>query len=129
MSSNNAGRRSDQCAKLIVNSAVVVFCLIIAVVPVGAQTPDTAGARTKFKSNCVSCHGQDGAGTDLGKSMQTPDLRSPEVQKHSDGELARFITEGKGNMPSFRKSLNEDQIRSLVQYIRELASKKNPSQN
>ena len=42
----------------------------------------------KFKSNCASCHGTDGAGTPLGKSMNAPDLRSAEVQKHSDAELA-----------------------------------------
>ena len=61
--------------------------------------------------------------------MNAPDLRSQEVQKHSDTELTKFIADGKGDMPSFKKSLNEDQIRSLVQYVRELAKKKEASQN
>ena len=104
-------------------------CLVLCCASAYAENAETTGAKAKFKSNCAACHGQDGAGTPLGKSMQTPDLRSPEVQKHSDTELAKFIADGKGNMPSFKKSLNDDQIGSLVQYVRELARKKNPSQN
>ena len=49
-----------------------------------------------FKGNCISCHGPGGAGTPLGKSIHAPDLRSDEVQKKPDSELAQTITEGKG---------------------------------
>lgn len=121
---NHAARSSKEVSKLVVTTVTFVACLVLA--SAWAETADTAGTKTKYKSNCAACHGQDGAGTALGKSMQTPDLRSREVQKRSDAELASFIMDGKGNMPSFKKSLNGDQIRSLVQYVRELARKKNP---
>lgn len=83
----------------------------------------TGNIKSKFKSACASCHGQDGAGTPLGKSIKAPDLRSPEVQKHSDVELTKVISEGKGDMPSFRSSFDDKQIQALVQYVRGLASK------
>jgi cytochrome c6 len=120
-------RSSKQVRGLVVTTATLAACLVVA--SAWSETADPAATKTKYKSNCTACHGQDGAGTALGKSMQIPDLRSPEVQKHSDAELASFIMDGKGNMPSFKKSLNGDQIRSLVQYVRELARKKNPSPN
>jgi mono/diheme cytochrome c family protein len=61
------------------------------------------------------------ADTSVGKTLKAADLRSPEVQKQSDAELAQIISEGKGNMPSFSDSFNPDQIRGLVAYIRKLA--------
>jgi mono/diheme cytochrome c family protein len=73
-----------------------------------------------FKGNCAGCHGADGAGTSLGKSLQAPDLRSQEVQKRSDAELAQTIAEGRNNMPSFKQILDPDQLQAVVGYVREL---------
>jgi mono/diheme cytochrome c family protein len=70
----------------------------------------------------------DGSGTPLGKSMDAPDLRSEAVQKHSDAELAQIIADGKKVMPSFKKTFTEEQIRGLVQYVRELAKNKAPAE-
>ena len=79
-------------------------------------------AASTFKLQCSSCHGVNGAGdTSVGKTLKAADLRSPAVQKQSDAELAQVISEGRGNMPSFKDSLNEEQIRALVAYIRKLA--------
>jgi mono/diheme cytochrome c family protein len=69
------------------------------------------------------CHGQDGAGSAVGKSMNVPDLRSPVVQKLSDAELAQVISNGKGGMPPFKGSPSEDQIQDLVTHIRSLQKK------
>ncbi len=82
----------------------------------------TAAAKSTFKLQCSSCHGQNGAAdTSIGKSLNAADLRSPEVQKQSDAQLAQVISQGKNNMPSFSDSLTPDQIRALVAYIRKLA--------
>jgi hypothetical protein len=62
-------------------------------------------------------HGQDGSGSEAGKSMNIPDLRSQAVQKLPDAELAQIISNGKGGMPSCKDSLGEDQIYSLVAHI------------
>ena len=56
--------------------------------------------------------------------MHVPDLRSPEVQKLPDAQLAQIISDGKGGMPPFKSSLSEDQIHSLGSYIRSLRQKK-----
>ena len=89
--------------------------------PVVAQ--DTAGADV-YKAKCLTCHAKDGSGnTPVGKSLQSADLRSPEVQKKSDAELTEVISEGKGNMPAFKTILSEGEIHSVLGYVRTLASK------
>ena len=85
---------------------------------------DSAASSATFRTKCAMCHGQDGTGSEVGKSMNVPDLRSQAVQKLSDAELAQIISNGKGGMPSFKSSLSEDQIHSLVAHIRSLHQKK-----
>jgi cytochrome c6 len=86
--------------------------------------PDSAASSATFKTKCAMCHGEDGAGSDVGKSLHAPDLRSPAVQKLSDSELTQVISNGKGGMPAFKDSLNEDQIHGLVAHVRSLRPKK-----
>jgi len=74
-----------------------------------------------FKANCTLCHSDDGSGNSpTGKALKAKDLRSDEVQKQSDGELAAVITKGKGKMPAFGSRIKPDDVKSLVAYIREL---------
>jgi mono/diheme cytochrome c family protein len=86
--------------------------------------PDSAATSATFRTKCAMCHGPDGSGSAVGKSMNVPDLRSPEVQKVPDAQLAQIISDGKGGMPSFKGSLSEDQVHSLVTYVRSLRGKK-----
>jgi mono/diheme cytochrome c family protein len=86
--------------------------------------PDSAASSATFRTKCAMCHGQDGRGSEVGKSMNTPDLRSQAVQKLPDAQLAQIISNGKGGMPSFKNSLSKDQIHSLVAHIRSLHQKK-----
>jgi cytochrome c6 len=82
--------------------------------------PDSAASSATFTAKCAMCHGQDGGGSEVGKSMNVTDLRSQAVQKLPDSELAQVISSGKGGMPLFKNSLSEDQIHGLVTYIRSL---------
>jgi mono/diheme cytochrome c family protein len=84
------------------------------------QGNENEAGQAAFKKHCVACHGTDGAGTPLGKSLKAADLRSPEVQKKSDAELAQSIAEGKGNMPPSKQILDPEQIQAVVKYVREL---------
>ena len=86
--------------------------------------PDTAAGKATFQTKCAMCHGPDGGGSEVGKSMNVPDLPSQAVQKLSDAELAQIISNGKGGMPAFKDSFSEDQIHSLVGHIRSLRQKK-----
>jgi len=86
--------------------------------------PDSAASTATFRTKCAMCHGPDGSGSAVGKSMNVPDLRSPAVQKLPDAQLAQIISDGKGGMPSFKGSLSEDQIHALVAHVRSLRPRK-----
>lgn len=106
----------------------IVRGLVISFLVLGTTTlvlaNDNAGGNDKgtatFKNNCVVCHGPNGAGTALGKSLQAPDLRSAKVQKMPDAELAQTIRDGKKNMPGFKSAFSSEQIQALVKHVREL---------
>lgn len=98
-----------------------LLCVLFLTVASAAQDK-TAGAAA-FKTKCQTCHGADGAGSPLGKSLKVPDLRAPEVQTKSDAELIQFISEGKGNMPSFKSSTKDDELQALVAHLRTFAKK------
>jgi mono/diheme cytochrome c family protein len=79
------------------------------------------GGEALYKGKCVACHGADGKGdTAVGKANKVRDLGSADVQKQSDDEVAGIISNGKGKMPAYGKSLKAEQIKDLVAYIRSL---------
>jgi mono/diheme cytochrome c family protein len=78
-----------------------------------------------YKRNCAGCHGPDGSGqTAMGRSFKLMDLRSADVQKLTDAQLAEVVGKGKGRMPAYEKRLSHEQIQSVVAYLREMAKKK-----
>jgi mono/diheme cytochrome c family protein len=81
---------------------------------------DTAAAEATYKAKCAGCHGADGKGKE---ALKTQDFASSAVQNMSDAELTAVITDGKGKMPSYAKSLKPDQVKDLVAYIRSLGKK------
>ena len=87
-------------------------------------TPADDDAAGLFKAKCVACHGADASGnTPMGKNLKIRDLRSAEVQGQSDAELFKIISNGKGKMPAYGKSLSEEQIHKLVAFVRAQAKK------
>jgi cytochrome c6 len=81
---------------------------------------DTAAIEASYKAKCASCHGADGKGKE---ALKTQDFASAAVQSMSDAELTAVITDGKGKMPAYGKSLKPDQVKDLVAYIRSFAKK------
>jgi mono/diheme cytochrome c family protein len=78
---------------------------------------DTAAGEAAFKAKCAGCHGADGKGKE---AMKTTDMAAAEVQKMSDADLSKTISEGKPpKMPAY-KTLTPDQVKDLVSYIRSL---------
>jgi cytochrome c553 len=114
----------------VICSSTILTGLVVTLMPLPTSmvranpVPDSAATSATFRTKCAMCHGQDGGGSEVGKSMNVPDLRSPAVQMLSDSELAQAIANGKGGMPQFKNSLSEDQIQALVTYIRSLHPKK-----
>jgi len=104
---------------------VVSVLLLLTVSTLRANPgPDKAAAAGTFRTKCAMCHGPDGAGSAVGKSMNVPDLRSSVVQNKADAELAQIISNGMGGMPGFKSSLSDDQIHALLTYVRSLHQKK-----
>jgi cytochrome c6 len=102
----------------------VGLTLFVASIARANPSPDSAASSATFRTKCAVCHGPDGGGSEVGKSMNVPDLRSEAVQKRPDAELAQIISDGKGGMPPFKSSLSEAQIHDLVSYVRSLRPKK-----
>jgi len=97
--------------------AVVLIAVLVAL-PVLAAGPDGAAL---YKSKCAMCHGPDGAGqTTMGKNLKLRDMRSAEVQKMTDAELTKVITDGKGKMPSYKGKVSDAEIKALVAFLRTL---------
>src|SRR5947209_4843902 len=83
-----------------------------------AMAADDAGAL--YKAKCQMCHGPDGKGSAAGQKLGVRDFHSPEVVKETDDDMIKITKEGKGKMPKFDGKLTDDQIKSLIQYIRSL---------
>ena len=117
-------RDSLVCTSAIVMVMLAEIILFSASTVRAARAEDTATASATFRAKCAMCHGADGAGSEVGKSMNVPDLRSAVVQKLPALQLAQIISDGKNGMPSFKSSLSETQIHALVTYVRSLRQKK-----
>jgi mono/diheme cytochrome c family protein len=106
-------------SKRVALSAVLSCSIVLLISPAHLRAEDDAGKI--YKTNCVLCHSANGSGdSPTGKAMKAKDLRSDDVQKSSDSDLAGIVTNGKGKMPAFGKKLSPDAIKSLVAYIRAL---------
>ena len=67
--------------------------------------------RAQFHRTCAQCHGRNmvNAGTTIYDLRKFP-VDDPERFKHS-------VTEGKGNMPSFKEALTPEQVAVLWAYV------------
>ena len=71
-----------------------------------------AGAKLFATSGCTQCHGPEGNGT-----ARAPNIREVRKRK-TDEEIYTQIKQGKGAMPPFGDALSEDEIRSIVAFLR-----------
>lgn len=83
---------------------------------------ETADAsRTLYRQNCASCHGKDGRSqTKKGRETEADDLTTSDVKGDSHDKIVRVITNGKGEMPGFKRKLSSAQIASIAKYIKTL---------
>lgn len=101
--------------------------------PLLASPEDLREARLHFADHCAFCHANDGSGdTPIGMGLypKPPDLRRPDTQNLTDGEIFWIIENGVRftGMPSFSASANHDDESNhgdpdtwkLVHFIRHL---------
>ena len=95
--------------------------------PVAESSEVLAEARVHWADHCATCHSNNGSGdAEMGKHMYpaTPDMRKPETQNLTDGELFYIIQSGirLTGMPAWGNgtSHDEDDSWKLVRFIRHL---------
>jgi mono/diheme cytochrome c family protein len=92
--------------------------------PYAADSNAWRPATDHFLTGCAVCHGDDGHGTAVGRSMYppVPDLADDWVQKLPDGALFALIQNGVRwtGMPAFGEQLDEDATWHMVALIRHL---------
>jgi mono/diheme cytochrome c family protein len=82
-----------------------------------------------FSHYCFTCHGLDGQNTGVpfaaAVAPPVPSLNSPQVQKYTDGQLESVIANGifPSGMPASKDLLSEEEIWSIVVYLRHLPAK------
>lgn len=90
--------------------------------PVASNTESIANGKDLWSQHCKSCHGTKG----LGDGPKAANLKTEpgnfskaDMQSQPDGSLFYKISEGREDMPNFKKKIQEkDDIWSLVNYIR-----------
>ena len=95
--------------------------------PVLVSPENVQAGMEHFADHCATCHANDGAGdTMFGKGLypKPPDMRKPETQNKSDGELYYVIENGVrlSGMPAFGEHSGTDDADTwkLVVFIRHL---------
>jgi mono/diheme cytochrome c family protein len=92
--------------------------------PVAADATSIAEGKTLYTTHCKSCHGTKGLG-DGPKAAQLKteagDFTKADFQAQTDGALFYKTTEGRDDMPSFKKKIPDaDERWSIVNYVRTL---------
>jgi mono/diheme cytochrome c family protein len=92
--------------------------------PVAADKESIATGKELYAKHCKSCHGAKGQG-DGTKAAQLKtkcgDFSSADFQAQSDGSIFYKCSEGRDDMPSFKKKIpDQDDIWSVTNYIRTL---------
>jgi cytochrome c6 len=97
--------------------AAASACLLLLA---GATTAGAADPAATYKAKCQMCHGPDGAGSVVGKKLGAKDLRLPDVTKLPDAQLFDLTKNGRNKMPAFDQKLSDDEIKSVLKYVRTL---------
>jgi len=90
--------------------------------PAATATPDPlATARANYGKNCEGCHGPKGEGGLVkvdNKQIKVPSLKSEHATKHTDDQIAKMITNGEEEMPSFKDKMSQQEIAGMVKFVR-----------
>lgn len=92
--------------------------------PVKSSAESIASGKSLWNLHCASCHGKKGLG-DGSKAAQLKtqpeDMSKSSLQAQSDGSLFYKISEGRDDMPSFKKKIPDaEDIWNLVNFARTL---------
>lgn len=80
-------------------------------------------AKALYAKHCSKCHGTSGRGDTVpGQIAGCPDFTDSKWQQQiDDGRMTISVAHGRGGMPAFKEKLSQQQIKSLVAYVRAFA--------
>ena len=93
-------------------------------VPAEGRAASAQEGRVLYDKECASCHGKAGKGDGPAAAQLTKpatDLTAPDMGKQSEGELFVKLTMGRRPMPSYERTLTEEQRWQVVNFLRVLA--------
>ncbi|MDW8337633.1 MAG: cytochrome c [Thermoleophilia bacterium] len=90
---------------------------VAAVAGTGRSAEKPTDGRSIFVASCGSCHTLADAGT---SGTVGPSLDDARPSKEA---VATIVTNGRGAMPSFRDSLDPQQIEAVAEYVSSVAGK------
>lgn len=106
--------------------SLATACLFAAAAAVGAEKgrgqSQTERGRAVYEAKCTRCHGADGAGrTRMAEIVEPPDMSDPAWQRQrSDARMIASVSNGRGQMPAFKKKLTRQEIAASIAYVRTL---------
>ena len=105
----------------LINSAANTASVSPTVASSPAEAP-FAAAKAIYGQKCVKCHQPSGEGGKIQidtVSLKVPNFRDPRNQDDDDADYIDKVEHGaSGKMPAFKNKLTDDEIKSVVGYIR-----------
>ena len=105
--------------------ATILLSTVVAALTLIATSAVAADAKELWAKNCAKCHGADGKGqTKMGKQNGCKDYTDAKVQADmKDDNAVKTIKEGitekgKKKMDPYKDKLSDDEIKSMVAYMR-----------
>ena len=107
---------------LLTSVAAAASGVSTAAAPQKGRAAQVERGRAVYSDRCVRCHGADGQGrTRLGETVEPPDLSDPAFQRgRSNARMVNSVSNGRGQMPAFKKKLSRQDIAASVAYVRTL---------
>lgn len=107
--------------KHVLGSLTIAFTMAIGLMGLtSASAQDAAddpaqldAGKILFETNCATCHGLDGTGSDTGRNLTDIAIQQPDRSVH-----IASVTDGKGIMPAWGGRLTPDEIDAAVAYVR-----------
>lgn len=95
------------------SAAVLISGMLMISACTGPADPDASGAEL-YSQFCARCHGGDlsgGIGPALGAGS--------ELSERDDAYVSETISGGRGRMPAFARTLSDEQIARVVEFLRD----------
>jgi mono/diheme cytochrome c family protein len=113
--------------RVFLSLALLLITTVATALAASANAPLLPAAQL-YRRHCISCHGSDGKSkTSKGRFSHARDLTDAQWQDDvSDERIFNSIMNGRnvrGNMPAFANKLKENDVNSLVGFVRGLKTK------